>query len=100
MGGEGQSRFDIEAERAKYEAVPQFQELQAQTPDALEMITSTRSEEGLVGKECIDYQDNIGKGMGGFYDDIRENGCSICGSYAPGCCDGCAQDSIQIILKL
>lgn len=90
MSGEGQPRFDIEAERVKYEGLPEFQELQEQAPDALEMVTSTRGEEGLRGQELADYWDNIGTGMGGFYDDIRENGCSSCGSHTPGCCDGCA----------
>ena len=32
--------------------------------------------EGLSGEEAVDYWMNIGKGMGGFYDSIRENGCT------------------------
>lgn len=45
---------------------------------------------GLRGQELADYWDNIGRGGGGFYDSIREHGCSSCGSHTPGCCDGCA----------
>lgn len=91
MTGEGRQPIDYDAEREKYAALPEFQELEAQVPDALQMVTSIRGEEGLAGQELADYWDNIGKGMGGFYDDIRENGCSSCGSHTPGCCDGCAQ---------
>lgn len=83
-------RIDYEAEREKYAAIPEFRELEAQLPDAIQMVTSTKGEEDLTSQELIDYWDNIGKGMGGFYDDIRENGCSSCGSSTPGCCDGCA----------
>ncbi len=90
MSGEGQPRIDYEAEKARYAAIPEFQELAAQLPDAIQMVTSTKGEEGLTGQELSDYWDSIGKGMGGFYDDIRENGCSSCGSHSPGCCDGCA----------
>lgn len=43
-----------------------------------------------VGRDVGDYWTNIGRGEGGFYDKIREEGCGFCGSHTPGCCDGCA----------
>ena len=44
------------------------------------------------GQALIDYWDTIGldKDDDGFYNLIRKNGCSSCGSHTPGCCDGCA----------
>ncbi len=45
---------------------------------------------GLEGQELVDHWDNVGLGEGGFYDHIREHGCSSCGCHTPGCCDGCA----------
>lgn len=88
--GIGESGFDFESMRDTYARIPEFQELEAQLPDVLQMVNSHRGEEGLTGQALVDYWDNIGKGMGGFYDSIRENGCSSCGSSTPGCCDGCA----------
>lgn len=92
MSGEGQPNFGIEneVEHILGESFPELRELETQVPDAFEMLNSAKGEEGLRGQELTDYWNNIGAGMGGFYDDIRENGCSSCGSHTPGCCDGCA----------
>jgi hypothetical protein len=65
-----------------------FNELEKKIPDAAEMTFG--SDAGLRGQPLVDYWDQIGRGQGGFYDDIRQNGCSNCGSHTPGCCDGCA----------
>ena len=89
MSGETPN-FDFAAEREKYAALPEFQELEQEVPDAIEMIASIKGEEGLTGQDHIDYWNDIGAGQGGFYDSIRENGCTSCGSHTPGCCDGCA----------
>ena len=86
----GQPRFDFEAERVRFAGIPEFRELQGQVPDAIEMVSSTEGEKGLTGQALVDYWDTIGKDKGGFFDDIRENGCSSCGSHTPGCCDGCS----------
>jgi hypothetical protein len=90
MSEEGRPNIDYEAELERYRAIPEFRELEAEIPDAIQMMTSYEGEKGLTGQDHIDYWNNIGKGLGGFYDDIRENGCSSCGSHTPGCCDGCA----------
>ena len=82
--------FDLESERARYEGLPEYEAFAATTPDAIEMMTSHLGEKGLRGAELGEYWNNIGRGLGGFYDEIRENGCTSCGSYTPGCCDGCA----------
>lgn len=58
--------------------------------DFEDMLNSQDKEKGLRGQELADYWDNIGKGSNGFYDNIRKNGCSYCGSGTPGCCDACA----------
>lgn len=42
------------------------------------------------GGDVGDYWMNVGKGDGGFYDRIREEGCFACESHTPGCCDACA----------
>lgn len=83
-------KFDFAAEREKYSSLPEFQELESQTPDAIEMIAGASAGDGLTGQESIDFWNDIGQGQGGFYDHIREYGCSSCGSHTPGCCDGCA----------
>lgn len=62
------------------------------------MLTAHRDEDAIMdetdpavkAKRLSEFWGEIGKGEGGFYDDIRENGCSSCGSHHPGCCDGCA----------
>lgn len=70
------------------EAADIFGQLAEESPDAAEMVFA--SDAGLSGQDAVDYWDEIGRGDGGFYDHIRENGCSSCGSHTPGCCDGCA----------
>lgn len=89
MSGEN-PKFDFDEERERYAELPEFQELESLTPDAIEIISGANAGDGLTGQESIDFWDDIGKGQGGFYDHIRENGCSSCGSHTPGCCDGCA----------
>lgn len=89
MTGEGRQPIDYGAERVRFDAITEFQRLAAEVPDAIQMVTSTKGEEGLTGEEISKYWDKIGKGEGGFYDDIRINGCSSCDSHSPGCCDAC-----------
>lgn len=89
MGAEN-PHFDYDAARAEYAGMPEFQLLQQMTPDALEMATSEIAARHLNADRLTEYWDTIGKGMGGFYDDIRENGCASCGSSTPGCCDACS----------
>ncbi len=67
---------------------PAAREFLDATPDALAMLNNDDS--GLRGQELVDHWANIGRGDGGFYDSIRVDGCSSCGSHTPGCCDGCA----------
>ncbi len=85
MSGEEQPSFGIEdeVERILGESYPELRELELLVPDAFEMLTSIEGEKGLYGQELADYWDNIGAGQGGFYDDIRKNGCSSCGSHTP-----------------
>lgn len=83
--------FDRDAAQQAYMQLPEFRELAATTPDALDMVTATAREAALVGTP--DYDDfwlTIGEGEGGFYDDIRKFGCTNCESHTPGCCDACA----------
>lgn len=61
--------------------------LQGYTPEAGEIRAG---DSGLEGEELVHYWDEVGLGEGGFYDHIREHGCSYCDSHTPGCCDGCA----------
>lgn len=56
--------------------------------DRMDMLVS--SDAGLSGDALVRHWDEIGKGEGGFYDDIRQNGCWACDSHTPGCCDACA----------
>lgn len=69
------------------ERLPEYQALKAECPDAEDMIQSQylRPEE-----QTVDYWNNVGRGKGGFYDRIREHGCTACGCHTPGCCDACA----------
>lgn len=60
----------------------------ATTPDAVAMVTA--SDSGLQGEALVRHWDEVGLGDGGFYDSIRRDGCSSCGSHTPGNCDGCA----------
>ena len=57
-------------------------------PDRFDMLVAHDS--GLSGDALVSYWDEIGKDEGGFYDNIRQNGCWACGSHTPGCCDACA----------
>ncbi len=61
--------------------------LQGYAPGQNEIVAN---DAGLEGEELVRYWDEVGAGEGGFYDDIREHGCSYCDSHTPGCCDGCA----------
>lgn len=93
MVAEKYPEFDREKALETLRQIDEFNSLEAEVPDALDMVTAAEREqiahESGVEGAVEDFWDNIGKGDGGYYDNIRQNGCFSCGSHYPGNCDGC-----------